>query len=598
MSPMEGGRPQFFEGLSEVERADVLGLLGHRRFPSGSVVIAEGDALREMYVIRDGTADVFVSDRQGVEHLVGHSGAGSTLGEMSLFTGQPAAGTVRATSDLDVLVMSQLDFDRAASGCPRLYRNVGAILSDRLAQTNRLTLQEAPGRLVGLADDGAPPELGYALACSVAWHTRSPVLLLALVDGAIEELDALTTLHKDDVFGRPRGEPRAHVLAAAPADRFGADALAGTAAELLQSWDYVLVQAPGGLLATLEATRVARLARAPSQPAGSGDYVIEGWAASPGKRPDLERVVRVPALERTDQEALGSGLLPPLSPAGNALGWMARELTGLSVGVALGGGGLRGYAHIGVLEKLRQSGVPVDYLAGTSVGGGVAALYALGYDAETSADGIDEMAKVVFRPTIPWKSFLSHRGVRKFMRTHLGDMLIEDLDVPIALVAADVISRREIVFRRGLLRVAVMATGAVPGILPAMPIGPYTAVDGGVLDPVPSSVAAQMGAGVVVAVKLGSEAAQPELDAEAVDVRGRGPSAVSVILRSIEIMQSRIAPDPPPVPTIIVTPEFGPLPSGSTFRRFALGRPYVSTGADAAEAALPRLAGVLPWLRT
>jgi NTE family protein len=594
---MEAGRPQFFEGLSDDELADVLELLGNRRFPAGSVVIAEGDTLREMYVVREGAADVFVSDRQGVEHLVGHSAPGSTLGEMSLFTGQPAAGTVRATADLEVLVMSQLDFDRAASRYPRLYRNVGAILSDRLAQTNRLTLQEAPGRLVALVDGGSPPELGYALACSVAWHTRSPVLTLVLVDDPVDELEALTTLREDDAFARPRGEPRAHVVVTGPTGRFGADVLAATAAEILQSWDYVLVQAPAGLLATLDAARDAHLARAPATPDESGHYVHEGWAASPGRRPDLERVVRVTSLEPADDAALGAGLLSPGSGAGSALGWMARELTGLSVGVALGGGGLRGYAHIGVLDRLGREGIPVDYLAGTSVGGGVAAHYALGDDPETSADGIDEMAKVVFRPTIPWKSFLSHRGVRKFMRTHLGDTLIEDLDVPIALVAADVISRREIVFRRGLLRVAVMATGAVPGILPAMPIGPYTAVDGGVLDPVPSSVAAQMGAGVVLAVKLGSEASKPELDAEAVEVTGGAPSAVGVILRSIEIMQSRIAPDPPPVPTIAITPEFGELPSGSTFRRFALGRPYVSAGEKAAEAALPRLAGVLPWLR-
>ncbi len=560
--------PQFFAGLSDDELAEVLELLEQRRFPAGSMVIAEGDAIEEMYVVREGTADVFVADRHGVDHLVGHSAAGSTLGEMALFTGQPAAGTVRATSDLDVLVMRQSDFDRAASRFPRLYRNVGSILSERLAQTNRLTLQEAPGRLIALVDHGAPPQLGHALACSVAWHTRRPVLVLGEEGAAVPE--------------RPGSEPRVHLAAAGST----------TPQELLQSWDYVFVQG-----AADNAARVVHLASAPATPAESGEYVVEGWSASPGKRPDRDHVVRVPALEPADEESLQSGLLPPGSAAGNALGWIARDLTGLSVGVALGAGGLRGYAHIGVLEALARVGVPVDYIAGTSVGGGVAALYALGYDSETCADGIDEMAKVVFRPTIPWKSFLSHRGVRKFMRTHLGDTRIEDLDVPLALVAADVIAQREIVFRRGLLRVAVMATGAVPGILPAMPIGPYTAVDGGVLDPVPSSVAAQMGAGVVIAVRLGSDSLPPEHDAEAVEVSGRVPLALSVILRSIEIMQTRIAPEPSPVPTITLAPEFGELPGGSTFRNFALGRRYLSTGAEAVESARPRLAAALPWLR-
>ena len=135
-------------------------------------MIAQGDTADELYVVEAGVADVFVADSGGREHRVGSVHAGGTLGEMSLFTGQPATGTVRAASDLDVLIVHAPEFERIAAEFPVVYRNLGAILSERLARTNRLAMREGPGRVVFLRDWGAPPLLVYALAASIAWHTR------------------------------------------------------------------------------------------------------------------------------------------------------------------------------------------------------------------------------------------------------------------------------------------------------------------------------------------------------------------------------------------------------------------------------------------
>ena len=162
-----------------------------------------------------------------------------------------------------------------------------------------------------------------------------------------------------------------------------------------------------------------------------------------------------------------------------------------------------------MIEQLLRNGVPIDYIAGTSVGSAVAGLYALGQTPAQIADTLDEFGPNLFRLTLPLRSLLSNRGMRRYMQIVAPDVRIEDLDVPLAIVAADIRQQREVVFRRGFLWQAVLTSVSIPGVYPASPIGGAMLVDGGVLNPVPANVAAQMGAGVVIAVKLGSRAARP-----------------------------------------------------------------------------------------
>ena len=111
-----------------------------------------------------------------------------------------------------------------------------------------------------------------------------------------------------------------------------------------------------------------------------------------------------------------------------------------------------------------------------------------------------------------------------------------------AVVTADLETGREIVFRRGLLWLAVLGSSAIPGIHPALGIGPYTAVDGGIVNSIPSSAATAMGAGKVVAVRLGRPRPAAHDDAEAQERLGRGPSAIETIRHSVDLMQATTGP--------------------------------------------------------
>src|SRR5262249_43070252 len=176
---------------------------------------------------------------------------------------------------------------------------------------------------------------------------------------------------------------------------------------------------------------------------------------------------------------------------------------------ALGAGSLRGYAHVGALNYLRWAGLEEDYVAGTSIGAAVATLHAIGYSAHEVADILDMTGPNLFQPTLSRAGLMSNRKLRRFLQEVAGDLLIEDLRLPLALVAADLDTRCEVVFREGPVWLGVLASISIPGVYPALKVGGYTLVDGGILSPVPTNVAAGMGADIVIAVRLSNAASSP-----------------------------------------------------------------------------------------
>jgi NTE family protein len=582
-------RLSLFDGVPPDELAELLAGLERRRFGAGDVVMAEGEMSPNVFLIESGAAEVYVNDRHGVEHLVGRIGPGTTIGEVALLTGQPGAATVRATSDLEVLVMSDAEFDAVASRFPRVYRNVGAILAERLERTDRLAAEGQSGRLALLRDGAAPPELPWALACSVAWHTRAPTLLLVTGRDPHDDLAALAA-----ACGGPRAEHAS--LRVFPSRDVS---LAEEVDELFLEYESILVLADGAGAETLATAREVHLTRAGEGAPGArpDGTLVEAWVPGPARLgPDRDGVVRIPPLEDADVEALRSGTLPGRTAAGRSLGWVARDLAGLKVGLALGAGSLRGYAHVGVIRAFDRAGLSADYVAGTSIGAAVAALHAAGWDPDGVAAILDRTGPNLFRPTLSRSGLLSNRALKRFLKSVVHDRRIEELGVPLALVSADLPSQTEVIFRRGPIWLAVLASITIPGVYPALRIGSHTLVDGGILNPVPSSVAAEMGADVVVAVRLAPQPLEIVGEMELMETGLPSPSALSVLLHAFEVMQARIVSDLPDVTTFTISPHLEGLP-GAKLRHFVEGRRFIESGEAAAEEALPRLATVLPWLR-
>lgn len=161
------------------------------------------------------------------------------------------------------------------------------------------------------------------------------------------------------------------------------------------------------------------------------------------------------------------------------------------ISIALGGGGVKGIAHIGVLKTLLDEGISFHAIAGTSAGGIVGALFAAGYDIDDLLKAVERINSPHFFSRTPFDkpSILGVQGPLHVLTDFLGDRQFEDLALPFACTAVDLNSSQEIILAHGSVVEAVLATMAVPGIFPPRQIGDYLLVDGGVMDPVPVALA-------------------------------------------------------------------------------------------------------------
>ena len=174
------------------------------------------------------------------------------------------------------------------------------------------------------------------------------------------------------------------------------------------------------------------------------------------------------------------------------------------LGLALGGGAILGFVHLGILAALRDAAIPIDRISGTSAGAVAAAFHAFGVSPEATRDLlVSRTWRRISRPSVSLLGLLSNEPLGELIRDKLGDARIEDAPIPLAVMAADIHTGREVVLREGSVADAVRASAAVPVLYTPVAIGGRLLVDGGVLGNVPVGPLRGMGAEVVVAATLG-----------------------------------------------------------------------------------------------
>jgi NTE family protein len=178
------------------------------------------------------------------------------------------------------------------------------------------------------------------------------------------------------------------------------------------------------------------------------------------------------------------------------------------IGLALGGGAARGFAHIGVIKMLEAHDIVPDYVVGTSAGAVVGSLYAGGHDAfamQKIAQQLDE--KIFADWTLGGRGLLKGEALQDFINQHLNRRPLEKLNKPFATVATDLNSGERVIFRTGDTGMAVRASAAVPGVFQPTQFHGRSYVDGGLSSPIPVQAAREMGADIVIAVDI---SARPE----------------------------------------------------------------------------------------
>ena len=223
------------------------------------------------------------------------------------------------------------------------------------------------------------------------------------------------------------------------------------------------------------------------------------------------------------------------------------------IALALGGGAVRGFAHIGVIKALEAHGIVIDIVVGTSAGSLVGALYAGGYggfDLQRAALQIDDT--VIADWSLPDRGFIKGEALQNFVNQAVQNRPLEKLNKPFATVATDLQSGEPVVFRTGNTGMAVRASSSVPGVFQPVAINGREYVDGGLVSPVPVRAARGMGADVVIAVYISDD---PRF--------GKTRDSVDVMLQTFAIMGQSIAGFELTEADIVIRPNTGRMRSTS-----------------------------------
>ncbi|HEX9115394.1 MAG TPA: cyclic nucleotide-binding domain-containing protein, partial [Anaerolineae bacterium] len=470
----------------------------------GEVLVREGENAGSLFVVIYGRLRMVARDAEGRETVIDEIGRGDTVGEGSLLTGDAHPATVSALRDSAVGVITRPVFENLAQEYPEVMTRLARVALRR-------SLRQPAGARASRNGFHASNALGFAVLA--AGSPRGSVPLAAFAERLAAALAAEgPTLHLnrarlEGLLGRPG---IAEVDAADPAE--------ATVVNWLQrqeeNYRYVIYEADDGWTPWTE--RCLRMA---------DRVLLVGQGASAPVPAELDE----PLAQHSDSTATELVLLQPdgiSRPAGTAA-WLARypaaghhhirwgraadfagfvrRITGRGLGLVLGGGGARGFAHIGVFKALAERGVDVDLVGGTSIGAILSATFAMGLDHDQTMDLARRLASPfrLFDPTVPVVSFFASGKVTKVLEHIYGDTQIEDLWMPFFCVSSNLTHAVTMVHRRGSLWQAVRASMAIPGVFSPILAEGDLLVDGCVLNNLPIDIMQRLNhGGPIIAVNV------------------------------------------------------------------------------------------------
>jgi len=247
------------------------------------------------------------------------------------------------------------------------------------------------------------------------------------------------------------------------------------------------------------------------------------------------------------------------------------------IGLALGGGAARGFAHVGVIQALEEAGIRPDLVVGTSAGSLVAALYAsgkTGAQLQLIAESMEEATFADWTLPIFSRGILRGEALARYVSTQVNGRLIEQMAMPLGIVATDLNTGLGVMFQRGDTATAVRASSAVPALFQPVRISGRDYVDGGLVSPVPVRYARQMGAELIVAVDISSA---PEANAAG--------DSLQILLQTFSIMGKSINSLELRDAEVVVRPELNGVASSD----FTLRQRSIEAGRAAMNRLLPQL---------
>ena len=453
-----------------------------RSICGGEALFFEGEASDAVYLLVNGGLAAFQRDVHGAGHLVGHIMAGESVGELGVLISRPRSATVRALRDSELVRLPGAHLDVLAETFPQALLGLARLA---LRRHGELQSHDAPPRTLALLPQSPGVDVD-AFAARLAEE-------LAHV-GSVRVLRA-------DEAGKPSGHYHA-IEATSTFVLYVADANH-------EDWRNQCRRQADALLF------VVRASDTPVSNAAWPDAADEAVA----RRQYL-------VVQHLDKPRLGAarrwhGFCPRAGihhvRDARDVARVARLIGGRSLALVLSGGGARGFAHIGVVKALREAGMEIDTVAGTSIGGIIGA----GVAAEWSIEEMTELFRRAFYDTnplsdytLPLVALVAGRKVSRLLRETYGERDIEDLPLPFFCVSANLTKGDTHVHRDGKLWQALRASVSIPGLLPPVFRGGQVFVDGGVVNNLPVDLMRAQHRGEVIAVDIGGDHALAARDDE------------------------------------------------------------------------------------
>lgn len=610
-------------------------------YPKGAVLFKAGDPGTSLLLVLSGTVKVLKEDGEPLTFL----NRGDILGEMSVLAGEARGHTAVVDSTADVVVLQKSDFDALLAKNPALSLHLSRILSNRLASVHRGgQAAPPPAKVFGLVL-ATPHEdqvlFAVNLGLSLVQQTRRKVLVVSAInagkpviaqrlginaqvlgekqlrEGAGQDLrkfDEYVTIHPSgleivEVDPRTISErtlDHLYPFFSLLKDNYDMCVvclpaiLAGKASSVLQQCDRTLIVAG-------PQTSPADMASAMSLPLMlPGKKLERVWLSTkPGSQPtDFPADIRFDWSPSMAGEMVSRGeifLGPAAAIAQRCLDRLARNLAHLVIGFAMGSGAAFGYALIGMLKVLEREGIFPDVISGTSMGALIGAFYASG----KSPDELEEIACSINRrklweladPILPRTGLIRGNGVLNFLRGHLNDRNFKELLLPFSCVATDIETGREIVLDHGNVAEAVRASLSLPFFFQPFYLDGRYLVDGGLVNPVPTSITLSQGANIILSANLTSKAAERKVPKvigwwrRRLPSMMRGPGIAETMIKTIYIMQFEIAQARSELAHVVMEIKAHDL----LWWDLDQAKSMIKMGEASAEEVLPKIKSMLPF---
>jgi predicted acylesterase/phospholipase RssA/CRP-like cAMP-binding protein len=478
-----------FRELSEADLDQIIPHLDWMRVPGGHVVCRQGDEGDRFYLVASGRLAIIRELPTGENVQLSHVGRGESFGEVAMLAGNPRSATVRALRDSVIARLDKAGLSLLLEEHPRI----------ALAFTRRFA-----GWISPVSNKIATSRGCIAVAVVAA---QESIPLADLTRRLAESLSALG--------------PTLHLTAAEIEGRFGPGS-ASSADDRVAAWihsqeaghAFLVYEADSGPTAWTrrslsQADRILVLADSAADPS-LGFLASELESFEGRSREELVLLHGNP--KRRPRETARWLALRPFDrhhhirqSISSDIDRLARFLDGKAVGLVLGGGGARGFAHIGVIRALEEAGIPIDRVGGASMGSVIGALYSRGFDWKDMVR-LNRWGWIKYQPhklyTLPMISLVSSRKAERMLDMMFGDDLIEDLWLSFFCVSTNLTRAETVVHRRGDLARWVGTSIRLPGVVPPTVENGDLLVDAGVLDNLPTGVMRRLGEGPIIAVDV------------------------------------------------------------------------------------------------